>query len=130
MVSWLLVERMKRKEGNGYQIGCWFALLVLDNIGDRDNSGTRASIELNRGNESKLVSGSEEISSECVERHGVGIGSVMQRKRLSKLGCRERHCWYRVICECCECWVWGNGCGGNKRVFGYLGLCCYCYAIN
>ena len=83
----------KRKEGRGYQIGGWFGLVVLDKIGDRYNSGIRArSIELNGGNEAKLVSGSKE-GSECVERHGeAAIRTVMmERKRPSQLWYGERH---------------------------------------
>lgn len=83
---------MKRKE-KGYQIGGWFGFVVLEKIGDRYNRGIKArSIELNGGNEAKLVSGSKE-GSECVERHGeAAIRTVMmERKRPSQLWYGERH---------------------------------------
>lgn len=92
---------MKRKK-KGYQIGGWFGFVVLEKIGDRYNRGIKArSIELNGGNEAKLMSGSKEEGA---------IGSVMlERKRLNQLGYGERH-WDLFVNEwekvSYSYWVW------------------------
>lgn len=87
-----------------YQIGSWFELFLLDNIGDSNNIGwwTALRKRFRESIEAKLVSGSKEIGrgsdSEGIKRErlismGSGSGGGIERERVHKLCCRKRHCY-------------------------------------